>query len=283
MVHELGHNFSRSHTACGNTASPDPSYPYANGAMPPVPLFDSNTRSIVAPGAGATQADVMGYCNGSWFSDHNYSFVQSFLETQRGAGNVGLFTSAATEIPLLVISGTIESGSARIEQVSPSRGQAPATEETAHQIELTTADGRTIRVGVVATEVDHANPPALHFSGTLPDPGRLAGIAVLRAGKTIGERRAALPKARATSASARDNTPWANRSVEGASTAFTWNAVLYPLATISHVQANGQRSVLALQAQGGQARLDTRHLPTGGLFEIGLSDGLNVQTLTLSR
>jgi hypothetical protein len=283
MVHELGHNFSRAHTSCGNTANADLTYPYAGGAMPPVPLFDSNSKTILAPGSGATQYDVMGYCNGGWFSDHNYSFVQSFLETQRGLSNIGLISSAPAEVPLLVISGTIEGGSARIDRVMPSRGEAPATEEAVHQIELTTTDGRTIRVGVAATEVDHADPPALHFTGILPDPGRLAGIAVLRAGKTIGDRRAALPKARAASASARDNAPWATRSVDGNSTVFTWNTALYPLATIEHVMPNGQRSVLALQAKGGLARLDSSQLPAGGVFEVGLSDGLNVQTLTLPR
>jgi hypothetical protein len=49
------------------------------------------------------------------------------------------------------------------------------------------------------------------------------------------------------------------------------------------VQPDGQRSVLALQAQGGQATFDTAHLPAGGVFEIGLSDGLNGVTLTLQR
>ncbi|WP_291008769.1 IPT/TIG domain-containing protein [Hydrogenophaga sp.] len=283
MVHELGHNFSRRHTACGNTASPDAAYPYANGAMPPVPLFDSNTRTIVAPGAGSTQADVMGYCSGSWFSDYNYSFVQGFLEAQRGAGNIGLFESAAAEISLLMISGSIEGNSARIDKVLPSRGQVPAVEETTHEVEVTTTDGRTVRVGVIATEVDHADPPAQHFTGVLPDPGRIAKIAVLSGGRAIGERNATLPKARAASASPRDNMPWANRSVTGASTLFTWNASLYPLATIEHVLPNSQRSVLALQARGGQAQLGTAHLPAGGVFEIGLSDGLNVQTLTLPR
>ena len=283
MVHELGHNFSRRHTACGNTANADAAYPYPNGAMPPVPLFDSNTRTIVAPGAGATQADVMGYCNGSWFSDHNYSFVQGFLEAQRGAGNIGLFEIAAAQIPLLVISGSIEGHSARIDKVLPSRGQAPAVVETTHQVEVTTADGRTVRVGVVATEVDHADPPAQHFTGVMPDPGRIARIAVLSGGRAIGERSAALPKARAASATPRDNMPWAHRSGTGAATLFTWNAALYPLATIEHVLPNGQRSVLALQAQGGQAQLGTAHLPAGGVYEIGLSDGLNVQTLTLPR
>lgn len=283
MVHELGHNFSRRHTDCGNTASADAAYPYAGGVMPPVPLFDSNTRTIVAPGAGSTRADVMGYCGGSWFSDYNYSFVQSFLEAQRGAGNIGLFEVAAAETPLLVISGTIEGSNARIDKVLPSRGRVPAPAETTHQVEVTTTDGRTIRVGVVATEVDHADPPAQHFTGVLPDPGRVARIAVLSGGRKIGERVAAMPKARAASASPRDTTPWANRSVNGASTVFTWNAALYPLATIEHVLPNGQRSVLALQAQGGQAQLGTAHLPAGGLFEIGLSDGLNVQTLTLPR
>jgi len=197
--------------------------------------------------------------------------------------NVGLFITPTAEVPLLVVNGVIEGGRARIDSVSPSRGPVPAVEAALHQLEVTTTDGRTIRVGALATEVDHAEPPALHFTGVLPDPGRIARIAVLRGVQAIGERSAALPKARAASAAPRDNTLWANRTVAGASTSFTWNAALYPLATIEHVQSNGQRSVLALQAQGGQVSLVTSHLPAGGVYDIGLSDGLNVQTLTLTR
>jgi hypothetical protein len=281
MVHELGHNFSRGHTACGTTPT-GPAYPYPNGAMPPVPLFDSNTRSIVAPGAGVTQADVMGYCGGGWFSDHNYRGVQAFLETQRGLNNVGLFTSAATQPTLLVINGAITGDSARIDRVAPGRGEVPRVEDSAYELLITTTDGRTLRLGVAAVEVDHADPPTRHFTGVLPDPGGIARIAVLRDGQTIGER-SAPTRARAASTRPQDLAPWAQRSVVGGRTSFTWNAALYPLATIEHVQPNGQRSVLALQAQGGQASLDTGHLPAGGVFEIGLSDGLNVLTLTLQR
>lgn len=282
MVHELGHNFSRSHTACGNTASSDLNYPYANGAMPPVPLFDSNTRSIVAPGAGATQADVMGYCGGSWFSDHNYRFVQGFLETQRGLNNVGLFTTATTQPALLVINGAITGDGARIDRVSPSRGEVPAAEESAYALSIATSDGRTVQVSITAIEVDHADPPVRHFTAVLPDPGRIARIAVLRNGRAIGERSTPV-RERAASVTMRDLIPWARHSVVGTRTSFIWNAALYPLATIEHVQRNGQRSVLALQAQGGQTNMDTGHLPAGGVFEIGLSDGLNVLSLSLQR
>ncbi|MCU0925426.1 MAG: hypothetical protein MUF44_05130 [Hydrogenophaga sp.] len=282
MVHELGHNFSRGHTACGTTPT-GPAYPYANGAMPPVPLFDSNTRNIVAPGTGVTASDVMGYCGGAWFSDFNYRAVQGFLETQRGLGNVGLFTSASAPQPLLVVNGSITASGARIERVAPSRGVLPPVEESPYELEVTTTAGATVRVRVEATEVDHAETPTLHFTGVLPDPGRIARIALLRDGRTLGERSAAPARVQAAGASAPDSTPWAQRSVAGSRTSFTWNAARYPLATIEHVQPDGQRHVLALQAQGGQATFDTAHLPAGGVFEIGLSDGLNGVTLTLQR
>lgn len=282
MIHELGHNFSRGHTACGTTPT-DPTYPYANGAMPPVPLFDSNTRNIVAPGTGVTASDVMGYCGGGWFSDHNYRAVQGFLEAQRGMGNVGRFTIAAAAQPLLVVNGSITEGSARIDRVAPGRGELPPVEDSPYELVVTTTDGGTVRVRVAATEVDHADPPTQHFTGVIPDPGSIARIALLRDGRTLGERSAAPVRAQAAGAPAPDVTPWAQRRVDGSRTSFTWNAARYPLATIEHVQSNGQRSVLALQAQGGQASFDTAHLPAGGVFEIGLSDGLNVLTLTLQR
>jgi len=90
-------------------------------------------------------------------------------------------------------------------------------------------------------------------------------------------------KFKAASGEQRDVQPWANQNTEGADTTFRWNSGLYPMATIEHVGSSGQKSVLALQARGGQVVMKTSHLPAGGVFEIGLSDGLNVQTLTLFR
>ena len=282
MIHELGHNFSRDHAPCGGVASWDAAYPYLRGAMPPIPLFDNIANTIVSPGVGATESDVMGYCGGTWFSDYNYSFVQSFLEAQRGLGNIGRMNKAE-DAPVVMISGTIEGGNARIKRVSPGRGQSKEALESAYQIEILTAGGQTIRAGIEAIKLDHANAPTYHFKSVLPDPGRISRITVLKNGQVIGERVAEPVKALLSNAAAAKNSPLASYRVDGNTTVFTWNAQQYPFATIEHMQVSGPSHVLALHASGGEIRLETSQLPAGGTFQIGLSDGLNVQALTLQR
>jgi hypothetical protein len=277
MIHELGHNFSREHAPCGNVADADTDYPYAGGAMGAAPLFDSGNDTVVAPGTGSTQYDVMGYCSGRWFSDYNFSFVQQFLEYQRSQGRLAV-QSKTGQAPgaLLVITGTLDTNGARIDSVLPDTGVPNVLDAGTHELELSTADGRVIRVPVAAKRIDHAD--AQHFTARIAHPGALTKLRVLHAGKAIGERGAsALMK----SASGSSDVPWARVEETGTTARFVWNAS-HGTATITHVAA-GQRTVLALQARDGTAQLDVSSLPRGGVFEIGLSDGLNVQTLTLAR
>jgi hypothetical protein len=281
MVHELGHNFSREHAPCGSVNSSDPNYPYAGGAMPTVPLFDSNADTISAPTSGQNQYDVMGYCNGRWFSDYNYSFVQQFLEYQRSQGRLSVQSkSAYADTGLIVVSGTIDANGAQIDSVLPATGAPQAPGTSAHQLELVTADGRVISVPVSPKRIDHADPPAMHFSASIPNPGTLAKLRVLHQGKTIGEHTQAAFSSPAKAAA--DSAPWARVEEIGTTATFYWNAALHPNAALVHV-FGGERTVLAVKARGGKARVDVGALARGGVFEVGLSDGLNVQTLTITR
>jgi hypothetical protein len=278
MIHELGHNFSREHAPCGNVANADPSYPYSGGAMGTAPLFNSETDVILAPGAGSTQYDVMGYCSGAWFSDYNLSFVQQFLEYQRSQGRLSVQSKTGQgDVALLVVSGRIDANGAQITSVLPDTGAAQITDPGAHELELLTAAGGTVRVPVHPKRIDHADPPAMHFTARIPNPGPLAKLRVLHAGKNIGEHGAALMK----SAAGTTELPWARVNEAGTAARFEWS-VAHGTATITHVAGN-QRTVLALKAVGGAAELDVSALPRDGVFEVGLSDGLNVHTLTLTR
>jgi hypothetical protein len=279
MVHELGHNFSRRHAPCGNVSGADTSYPYANGAMGAVPLFNSGTDEIVAPGSGATQYDVMGYCGGAWFSDYNLSFVQQFLEYQRSQGRLSVQSkSGQADVPLLVVSGRIDATGAVISSVRPENGVPQFASPSAHELELVTAAGAVVRVPVHPKLVDHADPPAMHFTARIADPGALSALRVLHAGASIGERRA---NGMMKSAPLGQGLAWARVNEVGTNARFEWNAA-FGTATITHL-ANDQRTLLALKARDGAAQVDVSSLPRGGVFEIGLSDGLNVQTLTLTR
>jgi trimeric autotransporter adhesin len=276
MVHELGHNFSRQHAPCGGVSSSDGSYPYPGGALGAAPLFNVNTDNIESP-AGRT--DVMGYCGGSWFSDYNLSFVQRFLEYQRSQGRLSVQSKPGEpEVSLITVSGTIDASGARIDSVLPATGAVQPAQSGSHMLELVTADGRQIAVPITGKQIDHAEPAAMHFTARIPNPGVLAKLRIVKDDKVIGEHLAAARFAKPGS----DAAPWAQVNETAASATFTWNAASHSIATLVHLH-EGRRTVLALKAQGGSATVDTSALPRGGVFEVGLSDGLNVQMLTLPR
>jgi len=72
-LHEVGHNHGRQHSPCGGASSPDPAYPYPNGADG-VWGYDSRTKQLQPP----TNSDIMGYCDPKWISDYVYNDILSF-------------------------------------------------------------------------------------------------------------------------------------------------------------------------------------------------------------
>ena len=105
VAHELGHNFSLPHAACGGAGDPDPNYPYpdANLGKPgryvwPF-LADSNTFYDPRP---TDRHDIMSYCGGQVFSDYNYRLMQTYLTpadkmmvTESAASATGLVKRSA--------------------------------------------------------------------------------------------------------------------------------------------------------------------------------------------
>ena len=77
IAHEFGHNLSLRHPpGCGATNA-DSSYPYADGALGPVPGWDVNWRRFVS-GDDAGYTDVMSYCGRYEFiSGYHYRIASS--------------------------------------------------------------------------------------------------------------------------------------------------------------------------------------------------------------
>jgi hypothetical protein len=281
MVHELGHNFSRSHAPCGSVASSDANYPYANGALGPTPLFDVLSDAVISPSG---LSDVMGYCGGAWFSDYNLREVQRFLEARpQPAASV---TSQATSVggvksggEVLVVSGAIGLTGVRLAPVQAMRGDAPIAGAGEYLLRLTTAAGATFELPFDAVLVDHAMPPERHFLVRIPNPGPLATLEVLRGGAVIAARSASPAAVDAIRAAA--VAPGVDAVEAAGELVVTWDAARFPFATVVHVGAAG-RTVQAVDAQGGRLRIDTADL-TGGVFEISLSDGLNTQLRVFGR
>jgi hypothetical protein len=277
MSHELGHNFGRLHAPCGGVASPDASYPYAGGALGGTPLVDSvpTTLDVVS---SAGQSDIMGYCSGSWFSDYNYRAMQTHLESQPQA-SVTALSSAATADDMLLVSGRIGADGVRFDPVLALRGGATATGGE-YLLILITRDGRIIEQPIDAALVDHAEPPEQQFSAIVPNPGPLARLELRRGDAAVPLSSVALARTqRAVSANQPLTLDW---NEAGGVLELRWNEAAAPYVSVTHV-GNGERTALALQRRGGALLIDTSLVRPGGVFEIGLSDGLNTQLVTLNR
>jgi hypothetical protein len=276
MTHELGHNLGRLHAPCGSVASPDPNYPYAGGVLGPTPLVDSipSALNVVSP---ASQTDVMGYCNGAWFSDYNYRAMQGHLESQPQALTAS--AQAASDMDLLMISGVIGLDGVALAPLQALRGR-PSARGGGYTLRVITRDGRTVEHAFDAQELDHVDNER-HFAVRLIDPGAIAGIEVLQGGVPVALRAstlASIQRARATA----DQPVALDWNETAGVLSVNWNAAARAYLTVTHV-VDDRRTVLALNRTGGQLQLPTSDLPAGGVFEIGLSDGLNAQRVVLTR
>ena len=107
MAHELGHNYGRSHTPCGQPAGVDPSYPstgFYSGGRIGVYGYDQISESLKNP---ELYTDIMGYCNTQWISDYTYVGMLTYLsDPNRGPA----LSIAGARQPSLLIWGRVENG-----------------------------------------------------------------------------------------------------------------------------------------------------------------------------
>jgi hypothetical protein len=277
MIHEFGHNFSRSHAPCGGVTGADPNYPYSGGQLGPTGLFNSNSNQVVAPGTGA---DIMGYCNGTWFSDYNFSAVQNFLEQQRARNAMTKPQAPVTE--LAVFDGVLSANGLQMKPAQYVVGPALASTGD-YRVVLRTADGRTLEQPVELIQVDHADE--WHFSVALPNPGAVvsADLVTPRGQRfsTGVNRVQAKPQAPGTAVAVEPSASL--DPAASTSQILRWSADTHAWATVMHVADTGERTVLAVRAQGGSLKFDPRSLPAGGRFEVGVSDGASGRVIVLPR
>jgi hypothetical protein len=276
VTHELGHNFSRQHAPCGGAGSPDANYPYPGGALSATPLFESLLDDIMSP---ASQFDVMGYCNGSWFSDYNFREVQRFLEarpqpalvTVKGASQAG---------ELVLVTGRITADGVSFAPVQRARGVAPVVASGAYRLRVLAASGATFEIPFDAVEVDHAVPSEKHFFVTLPSPGALAGLEAAIAGAVLPQ--SADSRVRLQGQAGVRAAPSIQWHESGTRLEVTWDASSTRYLSVTH-QGGGARIALAVNVTGGHAVLDAGALPRGGELEFSLSDGLNAHLIVVAR
>jgi hypothetical protein len=113
MAHELGHNFARLHSPCGNPAGVDNQYPHS-GASIGVHGYDVIAGTVKAPAV----RDLMSYCDPPWISDYTYRGILNFRATfyppvgasvqARGISQRGLLVWGRIEQGRLVLEPAIE-------------------------------------------------------------------------------------------------------------------------------------------------------------------------------
>ena len=290
LVHELGHNHSLQHVACGGAANAATDYPYVNGDLGPQPLYNSdyagNIGQLSKAVYGSTpMKDVMSYCSGAWFSNYSYARVQQFLEkrsTQVTGSNVLAASMSVAQQGYLTISGRITptgvalrpavASSSRVGAVASGSGQA-------YTLRVLTASGATIDLPFDAVTVaDHGGSAMSHFRVSFANPGEISDVQVLANGKALAKLER---PARRSKAAANDATFDATQS--GGKLVLTWNAQAEPSAAVLHVAADGRKTVVASDLTGGNASVDVSALPAGGRFEVSLSSSLGARLMKVAR
>ncbi len=290
LVHELGHNHSLQHVACGGPAGAAVDYPYADGNLGPQPLYNSNYAGSIGQLSKAVYGstpmkDVMSYCSGAWFSDYSYARVQQFLEkrsTQVTGSNVLAASMSVAENGYLTISGRITPGGVALRPAVASSariGAAASGSGHAYTLRVLTVSGQTIDLPFDGVSVaDHGGNAMSHFRVSFANPGEISDVQVLANGKALAKLER---QARRGKAAANDATFEATQG--GGKLALTWNAEAEPYAAVLHVAADGRKTVLASDLTGGKASVDVSALPAGGRFEVSLSSSVGGRMMKVQR
>ena len=290
--HELGHNFSLQHAACGGAGNPDPNYPYpdANLSKPGRVVWPylADEKSFYDP-RPTDRHDIMSYCGGQVFSDYNYTVMQTWLypgnktlkASAQSVQSVGAASSTPSGEPreVLLVSGEIGASASTLNPVKSFVGRTDSAASGAYVLRVVTAAGTT-DYPFTPLQLDH-DVKTQHFSVAIPNTGAVQSITVLHSGKSLVQR-AASGSDRATVQSAHEAVATQVKEAAGQASV-TWDARASAYATVTWVGPNGQRITLAQDLRGGSATLATSELPAGGTFEVILSDGLNSTRQSLRR
>ena len=136
IAHELGHNMSLQHAACGGADNPDPSFPYGGGRIGAWGFDSRRGGTLMSPGL----FDLMSYCTPRWISDYHFTNALAFRLRDEADDSV-----SAPARSLLLWGGVDARGVPYLEPAFVIDAQ-PALPDSAGVYRLTglTADGREI-------------------------------------------------------------------------------------------------------------------------------------------
>lgn len=290
MVHEIGHNHSLNHAPCGNAGGADPAYPYPGGGLGPQAIYNSLysdtqlgmlSRPVLANNTG--MKDLMGYCAGSWFSDYNYNLIQKFAEARTTAVPQPITLGTAAD-GYLTISGEIgpQGVLLRPALATSTSLAAPPAGKHAHMLRLHTASGQTIDLPFEPVSVADGADDLRHFSVSLPNPGQIDSVEILRNKQPQIMRQPSQAQRPAASGATQAMAGGVSSKVRNHCLSVTWNAEAEPFLSIVHVAPDGTKTLVASELGNGSATLDIRALPAGGRFDLSLSSHIHARIVSIT-
>ena len=281
LTHELGHNLSLPHAPCGGPADADPQYPYANAQLGAAGRFiwgyNAQTQTFVDPRRTDIH-DIMSYCDGDTFSDYNYRRMQVYLTPADKLAQPASAAVAAGPQELLLVSGQIEAGKVELTPLKALYGEARPPQDGPYTLRIVTAKG-SVEYRFALKQVDHV-ATAQRFGFTIPHPGAIYSIAIVKDGATLMQTEAK-PAGMAQAQSAASAKPQVQATEQSGMLRLSWDHAKYPYLTVTHLGT--QRATLAQDLEGGSAALPMAALPAGGSFEFSLSDGMNSVRVNRNR
>jgi len=257
LAHELGHNFGRSHSPCGDPGNPDANYPYSRADIG-VPGYNVETGEYFA---SVTQ-DFMSYCNPVWISDYSY---EGILDYRRATEGRRLQKQAADEV--LLIRGTLSPDAVTLDAAFPITARPVRPSESGpYVLEGRDARGQTLFAKRFDGEaISHLPDGYSNFVFALPtreiELNRLASLHVRGNGHSASLQ--------ATGAAKSASDPQVSLMPDRSGTQLSWDADRYP-------------DVLVRDAASGDILTFGRDgrvfVPTTTALEVTFSDGISTVT-----
>ncbi|MBE2249395.1 MAG: hypothetical protein IAE78_07575 [Myxococcus sp.] len=250
-AHELGHNFGRPHAPCGGVAGADPSFPYAGGR---IGSWGWNGQSFMNP---AQFVDLMSYCNPTWISDYTYRAALTFIERDRDYAPTP--PQAMVLEPSVLVAVTLRDGVPSLAPLHALHGARAAPVDSPWTVKLTSRAGRVVLAPLEVSTLSESDE--VHLLAVVEDPGALASVELLNAGR-VALRQVAAP----VSLEAVQVT-----RVDARTLRVRWNADAAPFLSVAHFGEG--RTTLTLRATGGDVTLAHDGLE-GGQLELSASSGV---------
>lgn len=280
MAHEMGHNFGLMHTPCGTGEQRDSfwqsnAYDGVNvGLLTDNPIFVQQSRSLKSPYAKPDlsvynkQADIMGYCNGTNFSTHNYAILAYNIPNWSKKPSE-LFSSKLPSAKKIqrIISGTILYPEDKI-ILSPTELTSNSLDETyfannyGYTVTITTKTSK-INYPLQLQKLDHS--PKLGFELIVPFDDEIVALEFFRKNHPVSY------KLKEFSSPATTRSVFA-KTIEFKNKTISWNTEKNPFMTSVLIEPNGKRHLLTSTNTSGKFKIEN---DLQGRLEIYLSNGTN--------